>query len=252
MEIFRPKVSIITCAYNSAATIKDTLESVAGQNYSNIEHILIDGCSKDETMSIIKGFNHNIRAISEPDKGIYDAMNKGIQIATGDIVAILNSDDYYENADVVSDIVSLFQSSGVDTIYADLQYVDPQKTDRVVRKWHSGTYHPKSFLYGWMPPHPTFFAKRDLFEQYGLYDLSMGTASDYELMLRFLVKFECSTAYLNKTIVKMRAGGASNNSIQARFKANKMDRLAWEKNGLKPYIFTTWLKPMRKIIQYFS
>ena len=246
------KISIITTTFNSSLTVKDTLESVKIQNYPHLEHIIIDGFSTDNTLEIVKHYHHVTKIVSEKDRGIYDAINKGIKLATGDVLAVLNSDDYYTNALVVSDMVQLMQASGADTVYGDLDYVDQKNTQRVIRKWKSGHYDPALFYYGWMPPHPTFFAKRHLFEQYGCYDLDLGTAADYELMLRFLLKNKCSTAYLNKSIVSMRVGGASNQSFKARWLANRMDRLSWKKNDLEPYFFTTWLKPLRKISQYLS
>ena len=244
-------VSIITATYNSAATLRDCLQSVAMQSYAPIEHIIIDGASKDDSLSIAQSFAHIAQVHSEKDQGIYDAMNKGIAHATGDIIGILNSDDFYVDERVIQDIVTVFENSNCDVVYADLQYVDRERTDKIIRTWKSGTMQQHSFLYGWMPPHPTVFVRRKVYEQYGAFNLSLKSAADYEFMLRVLYKEKCSVAYLPKTIVKMRDGGQSNQSIKHRIFANREDKKAWALNGLQPYFFTLLLKPARKLIQYF-
>ena len=220
------KVSIITIAYNSAETIEDTIKSIVTQNYSNLEYIIIDGGSTDKTLSIVDKFKDSITTIvSEPDKGIYDAMNKGVQNATGDIVGILNSDDIYADNKVVSRIVEAIGNK--DSIYADLVYVDRDNTDKVTRYWKSGKYRKGIFKKGWMPPHPTFFIKKSCYDQYGTYNLQLKSAADYELMLRMLHKHNISVAYLPEVITKMRVGGQSNVTLLNRLKANKEDKLAW-------------------------
>ena len=244
-------VSIITATYNSAATLRDCLQSVAKQSYTPIEHIIIDGASKDDSLSIAQSFAHIAQVHSEKDQGIYDAMNKGIAHATGDIIGILNSDDFYVDERVIQDIVTVFENSNCDVVYADLQYVDRERTDKIIRTWKSGTMQQRSFLYGWMPPHPTVFVRRKVYEQYGAFNLSLKSAADYEFMLRVLYKEKCPVAYLPKTIVKMRDGGQSNQSIKHRIFANREDKKAWALNGLQPYFFTLLLKPARKLIQYF-
>ena len=244
-------VSIITATYNSALTLRDSLQSVAKQSYAHIEHIIIDGASKDATLDIVNAFPHIAQVHSEKDQGIYDAMNKGIAHATGDIIGILNSDDFYVDELVIQDIVSVFENSNCDVVYADLQYVDREHTDKIIRTWKSGTMQQHSFLYGWMPPHPTVFVRRKVYEQYGAFNLALKSAADYEFMLRVLYKEKCPVAYLPKTIVKMRDGGKSNQSIQNRIRANREDKKAWALNGLQPYFFTLLLKPARKLIQYF-
>lgn len=244
------KISIITATYNSEKTIADTLKSVAEQDYPNIEHIIIDGSSKDKTLKVVEQFTHVAKIVSEKDKGIYDAMNKGIAAATGDVIAILNSDDFYSDQHIVSKVVQLF-SKGTQTVYGDLHYVHPQKTEQIVRKWISGDYNREKFLYGWMPPHPTFFVSKDVYEKYGNFNLEMKSAADYEIMLRFLYRYKVSAAYLPEVLVKMRTGGMSNASFSNRAKANREDAFAWKVNGLKPLFFTTLLKPLRKIKQYF-
>lgn len=246
------KISIITSTYNSADTVRDTLESVASQTFADVEHIIIDALSKDHTLDIVAEFPHVSRVLSEEDKGIYDAMNKGISLATGDIIGILNSDDFYTYPEVLSDIHNLFQTTGADCVYADLNYVDQHNTRKVIRKWTSGAFSPSSFSKGWMPPHPTFFVRKEVYQNFGVFNQDMGTAADYELMLRFLVRHQCPVAYLPKTIIHMRTGGASNQSIRARWKANQMDRKAWQINNLTPGLWTFILKPLRKIWQYVS
>jgi glycosyltransferase len=243
-------VSIITATYNSAATITDTLHSVHSQTHPAIEHLIIDGASSDNTLEIIQRGPGRYRIHSEKDKGIYDAMNKGIAMANGDIIGILNSDDMYSHSQIIQKVVELFEQEGCDAVYGDLIYVDAADTAVVKRKWVAGSYSPNSFLYGWMPPHPTFFVKKSVYEQFGGFNLNLFTAADYELMLRFLYRYGIKVAYLQEVMVKMRTGGASNQSIRNRILANKGDRMAWKINGLKPYWFTLYAKPIRKITQF--
>lgn len=246
------KISIITATYNSAATVRDTLQSVAGQQYKNIEHIIVDGLSKDNTLEIVKEFPHVAKLLSEKDKGIYDAMNKGVQLATGDVVGILNSDDFYNSPEIITKVANAFADEQVDTVYGDLQYVKADDTGKVIRTWKAGPVKKKSFYYGWMPPHPTFFVRREMYEKAGSFNTSLKSAADYELMLRMLVKHGASTYYIPEVLVKMRAGGMSNASLSNRLRANKEDKAAWKLNQLTPYFFTTWLKPVRKIVQFIK
>jgi glycosyltransferase involved in cell wall biosynthesis len=245
------RVSIITICYNSEATIRETITSVLSQSYSDIEYIIVDGQSKDSTCDIVRSFGDKISIfVSEPDKGIYDAMNKGVKLATGDVIGILNSDDFYADANVISDIVSTFKSTGAQGVYADLVYVDRENINKVTRTWKSGNYEEGKFLFGWMPPHPTFFVKREVYEAYGHYTTELRSSSDYEFMLRVIHKEKISVGYLPRVITKMRVGGQSNVTISNRRKANLEDKRAWEMNDLKPYFFTIALKPIRKIKQF--
>jgi len=245
------KVTIITVSHNSAQTIQDTINSVRAQNYSNIEYIIIDGNSSDSTKAILRKNTTCIHEwVSEEDRGIYDAMNKGLEMATGDIIAFLNADDFFTYPGAVKDMVKYLKKENAASCYADLAYVDSKNTEKVLRKWVSGEYSDGMFLKGWMPPHPTFFVKKEVYQKYGGFKLDLGTAADYEIMLRFLHKHKISVAYLPKTIIKMRAGGVSNASLWSRLKANHIDRKAWKVNGLKPKLFTIPLKPLRKIVQY--
>ncbi len=245
------KVSVITASYNSEATIRDTLKSVQEQTYGNIEHIIVDGLSKDSTMEIVKEFDSVSTVVSEKDNGIYDAMNKGIALATGDLIAILNSDDFYASDKVIEKVVDKIKSSNTDTVYGDLKFVDPIQKDKVVRTWNAGTFQKNKFLYGWMPPHPSFFVKSELYKKFGNFDTSFKNSADYELMLRFLFGNNVSTSYLNEVLVFMRTGGQSNLNFKTRILANREDQMAWKKNNLKPKFYTTILKPIRKIEQFF-
>ena len=243
------KISIITATYNSAGTVRDTLESVKAQTHPEVEHIIIDGLSKDDSLSICRQFPHVSKIVSEKDKGIYDAMNKGIGLTTGDIIGILNSDDFYVNDCVLEKVAAAF-ADGVDAVYGDLQYVDAHNTSKILRTWRSGSYTTRDFYYGWMPPHPTFFVKREVYERIGLFNTSLRSAADYEFMLRALLKHQLRAAYVPEILVRMRAGGMSNATFRNRLRANREDRMAWKLNELDPYFFTLYLKPIRKIVQY--
>ena len=247
------KVSIITVCYNAEKTIADAIHSVLSQDYPHIEYIVVDGNSKDGTVEIVQSFGGRIsKFISEPDRGIYDAMNKGISMASGDVVGILNSDDLYENPWVISHVVDLFKTSLSDAVYGDLNYVDDEDIKQVKRRWKSGDYERGNFLEGWMPPHPTFFVKREMYSRFGGFNTTLQFAADYELMLRFLYKEEISCAYLPMNLIKMRMGGASNSSIKNRIQANKEDRKAWKLNGLSPRWYTLYKKPISKMGQFFK
>ena len=247
------KVSIITITYNSEATLKDTIESVVNQSYDDIEYIIVDGKSTDNSLSIIESYKDKIsKVISEKDKGLYDALNKGIALATGELIGIIHSDDFYSNKFVIEKIVKSIEENNSDAIYADLYYVDKVDTNKIFRKWKSGSYKYGMFLNGWMPPHPTFFAKRSCYEKFGSFNLNFSSAADYELMLRFIHKHKINISYLPEFIIKMRVGGKSNVTLNNRLRANKEDRKAWIVNGLIPKFYTLYLKPLRKIIQLFS
>jgi glycosyltransferase involved in cell wall biosynthesis len=243
------KTTIITVCYNSAATIRDTFESVLNQNYYDIDYIVVDGNSNDETVLIIKEyeqkFKGKMRWISENDKGLYDAMNKGIKMAYGEIIGILNSDDYYASNNVLSLVINAIKEKNIDSCYGNLLYI---KNNKPYRYWRSG--QQKSFKFGWMPPHPSLFVKRSVYEKYGYFRLDCGYAADYELMLRFFEKIHISTYWINELFVKMRVGGASNKRISSRINAYNDDKTAWVVNNLKPYYFTLILKKISKIPQY--
>lgn len=244
------KISIITACYNSAATIRDTIESVLSQDYPEIEYIIIDGKSSDNTLEIVNEYSARIaKVVSEKDEGIYFALNKGIQLATGDVVGILHADDLYTSPAVISSVMEKLKMT--DACYGDLQYVDRTDTSKVIRNWKSGAYHAGMFHKGWMPPHPTFFLKKRCYDQFGVYNTSFKTAADYELMLRMIHKLEISIAYIPEVLVKMRVGGVSNVTLKNRWRANREDKRAWIINDLKPGMFTLIRKPLSKIMQYF-
>jgi glycosyltransferase involved in cell wall biosynthesis len=244
------KISIITATYNSAATVRATLECIRQQDHPDIEHIIMDGRSTDDTLAIAAGFPHIAKIVSEKDGGIYDAMNKGIALATGEVIGILNSDDIYPDPSVLSLIAKVFSDPAVKTAYADLQYVQQHDMEKVIRTWRSGPFRKENFYNGWMIPHPTFFVRKEVYDQVGLFDLSLRSAADYELMLRMLVKHGLPAHYIPRVIVKMRTGGMSNASLWNRLRANKEDRMAWKMNGLQPKFYTLYMKPLRKIPQF--
>jgi len=253
LKIDNPKISIITVSYNSEETIEDTIKSVISQDYKNVEYIIIDGASTDGTHDIIAKYRDKIsKVISEPDKGIYDAMNKGVEAATGEVVGILNSDDLYAHSKVLSKVAKLMVRNKAMALYADLLYVDRVDLNKVVRYWVSGKFKRSSFKQGWMPPHPTFFTLKSCYNEFGTYNLSLRSAADYELMLRFLYKEGIVPAYLPEVVIKMRVGGQSNVTLKNRLKANKEDQKAWQLNGIKPAWYTLKMKPLRKIGQFIK
>lgn len=245
-------ISIITVVYNGEKFIENAIQSVINQTYKNIEYIIIDGDSKDKTVDIIKKYEHKISYwISEKDSGLYDAMNKGIKATKGDIIGIINSDDFYADDTVLEKVQALFEKNPkTQAIYSDLVYVDADDTNKVVRYWNSDNI--KSFKSGWHPAHPTFFVKRDLYEKYGLFDTSFKISADYELMLRFIEKNKILLDYLPQITVKMRIGGVSNKNISNIINANLEVLRAWKKNNLKVSTFIFFMKPLKKIKQLFK
>ncbi|MEN9884835.1 MAG: hypothetical protein RLZZ420_2052 [Bacteroidota bacterium] len=244
------KISIITVCRNAADTIKDTLESVANQTWPNIEHIVVDGLSDDNTLEIVAAYPHISRVISEKDEGLYHAMNKGIALATGEIVGILNADDFYVDNNVIAKVAGVFLQTSCQALYGNLVYVEKKDLSKVTRMWRAGKYNREAFYRGWSPPHPTFFVDRNLYSQYGLFDTRLSIAADYEMMLRLMLKYKSDVRYLDSLLVVMRSGGLSNYSLRSRLIANMEDRKAWEVNGLKPHLFTLILKPLTKLKQF--
>lgn len=244
--------SIITVCYNSVSTISQTLASVQSQVDTTLEHLVIDGGSTDGCLDAVKSSLPISQIVSEPDSGIYDAMNKGLSLAKGKVVGILNADDFYASQFVLKEVAKVFKDESVDACYGDLCYVDYHTTEKVVRYWKSKKYNYRKFYSGWMPPHPTFFVRKSVYDRFGLFNLELGSAADYELMLRFLVRHKLNAEYIPNVLVKMRNGGVSNQSIINRILANKMDRKAWQVNNLTPYPWTLTLKPLRKIGQWLS
>ena len=233
------KISIITVCYNSEKTIRDTLESVKNQNSSQIEHLIIDGQSTDSTLSIVDEYKHKKIVISESDKGIYDAMNKGIKLAQGEVIGFLNSDDFYANNKVISKLESIFcDNPTLDACYADLIYTDKIDTSRTTRYWKSSKFTVGSFSKGWSPPHPTFFVRKSVFKRFGSFDLNFGVASDVDLMIRFLEVNRIKVIYVPEIWVKMRRGGISNSNLKNILKQNQNILRALESYGLPANIFS--------------
>jgi len=229
------KISIITVAFNSAETLRDTIESVLKQTYTNIEYIIVDGLSKDSTVDIIKeyepNFKNRLKWISEKDQGLYDAMNKGIRLATGDVIALINSDDLFAESTAIEKMVKCFKNHPeADAVYANLYYVSQNDTDKIVRNYICGNQRP--FKYGWHPAHPTFYVKREIYQRYELFDLNLEFAADFELMLRFIEKYNIKLVYLKDSLVKMRLGGKTSKSFENIRKGNIECFRAFKKNGL--------------------
>ncbi|MGR5135884.1 glycosyltransferase family 2 protein [Vibrio jasicida] len=246
------KVSVITATYNSSQTVIDTLESLNQQTYEDIEYIIIDGASSDATLKVVQENCSRIaKIISEPDKGIYDALNKGIKAATGDIIGFLHSDDLFAYPDAIRDLVKTLEAEGTDSVYADLEYVSKEDTSKVVRKWKSGSCSKAKLLSGWMPPHPTFFMKRDQYQKLGLFNLKFNIAADYDSILRYLWSNEVSTSYLPKVVTKMRVGGASNRSLKNIVEKTKEDIEALKANGIF-WPRAILMKNVSKIPQFFT
>lgn len=244
------KLSIITVCRNAAGTIEQTIQSVLAQQGVEFEYMVIDGASNDGTQDIVSKYSEQLTFISEPDNGMYEALNKGIAKSTGDVIGALNADDFYADHNVLHDIASLFTKLKVDCCYADLDYVKDSDEKSVVRRWKAGSYKPGMFLRGWMPPHPTFFAKRNVFEKYGHYRTDYVISADYEFMLRVMHKHKITVAYLPRTIIKMRTGGKSGGSMSNRIVSTKEDIKSWKVNDLKPPPFLTLKKKIRKLGQF--
>ena len=247
------KISVITAVLNGAQTLENTIESIHQQNYKDIEHIVVDGGSTDGTVEIAARHSDKIACfIPGPDHGIYDGMNKGIERATGDVIGFLNSDDYYSDNSVVDQINRVFQDQTVDACYADLLYVDGQNTDKVIRYFQSGEYRSGLFERGWIPAHPTFYARKEIYEKYGLFDSSLKFQADLEHTARVMAVHRVKTRYVSEIWVCMRTGGATNRSISNILKGNLESYRAFKKLGLKvsPVYFAT--KFMMRVPQFFK
>ena len=245
------KISIITVVRNNSSTIKDAIESVLSQTYNDIEYIIIDGSSTDGTLDIIQSYAKYItKIVSERDEGIYDAMNKGISLASGDIIGILNSDDVYFDENVIDNVINFFKEKQTDSIYGDLMYVEKNDLSKVIRYWKSSVFKMGSFAKGWHPPHPTFFAKKNLYDKYGLFDVNMKVSADFDLMLRLLEKNKISTSYLPRVLVKMRTGGESNKSLRNIIISNISILKSFKKNNIAVNNFMYLLyRLLPKVIQ---
>jgi len=246
------KISVITVSFNSVTTIGETIQSVAAQDYLNREHLIVDGASTDGTADLIRRQSSVTRWLSEPDKGIYDAMNKGIALATGDIIGTLNADDVYFDQAVLTQVASVFADPGVDACYADLVYVDPVEPKRIVRYWRSCDFRAGLFENGWMPAHPTFFVRREIYEKYGVFDLSFPRQSDFELTMRFLAVHRIRSVYVPKIWVRMRTGGVSNNSLRGILRGNIEAYRACKKNSLDIGPLFIPKKILSRVPQFFA
>lgn len=245
------KISVITVVYNRAATIESAIKSVISQRDVDVEFVIIDGNSNDGTQQVIEGYSDQIQTyVREKDDGIYDALNKGINAATGDVIGFIHADDFIADEFTLKHVAEAIDDDGVDGVYGDLVYVDATDTERVRRYWKAGDYNAGKFWFGWMPPHPTVYLKRSCYEKFGVFNMEMKTAADYELMLRMMVKHKIRMKYIPEVMVKMRSGGASNASIKNRLNANRDDQLAWSMNGLKAPYGLRVMKPLRKVIQF--
>lgn len=246
-----PKVSVITVCFNSDATIRDTLESVLSQSYRNIEHIIVDGGSKDSTMDIVAEYRESLGPVlSEPDNGLYDAMNKGIGLASGEIIGILNSDDFYERHDVIEAVATTFQrDSSLDLVFGDVVFVQPPDLETVSRYYRAGHFRPWKLRFGWMPPHPATFVKKAVYEKHGKYRLDMKISADYEMFVRWLSNAKLNYRWMNRVIVRMRAGGVSTGGLKSSLVLNKEIVRACKENGLYTNLFLVLTKIPFKLFE---
>ena len=246
------KLSLITVVWNNKETIKVAIDSVLNQTYKDIEYIIIDGASTDGTVEIIQSYGDKItKFVSEPDKGLYDAMNKGIALATGDIVGILNSDDFYIDEFVIEKVIKEFEDKQCDSVFADLVYVKPENIDKTVRYYDSGQFNPNKFAYGWMPAHPTFFVKRWVYEKYGNFRTDLKIGADFDILARFLYTYKISYCYMKEVLVKMRVGGIST-SLSSIWINNLEQLQVCKDNGIKTNIFKILSKYPSKILGLFK
>jgi glycosyltransferase len=247
------KISLITPTYNSAATLRDTLNSVAAQDYQTLEYIIIDGASSDQTLDIINSYRDRLKItlLSEADNGLYDAMNKGISLASGEIIGILNSDDFYHDNRALKKIAAYFQDHpDSDACYSNLEFVNPTDLNKVVRFWRAGEYEEKKLNSGWIIPHPTFFVRRKIYKKFGVFRTDLKLAGDYELLLRFLKVNKIKIGYLPETFIRMRTGGASGRSLHERRQGWRELKKAWEINNLRRPAFFILRRILSKIRQY--
>ncbi|MBC3374674.1 glycosyltransferase [Pseudomonas sp. SWRI92] len=246
------KISIITVSYNSAATIRDTIESVLSQSYRNIEYIVVDGASKDATLAIVNEYTDRIeKIVSEPDKGIYDAMNKGIALATGDVIGILNSDDFFEADDVIYSVVKTFASSPESQlVFGDIVFVSADDLNTVTRFYSAGHFRPWKLRFGWMPPHPATFVRAEAYRKIGPYSLEYKISADYEMFVRLLMVHAFNFARLEKVLVRMRAGGVSTSGVRSSLHLNKEIVQACRRNGVYTNLLMVLSKIPFKLFEY--
>ena len=248
------KITIITASFNSGKTIEDTLKSVLRQSYKNYEYLIVDGGSQDNTIDIVKEyvtkFEGRLRYVSEKDRGIYDAMNKGIQMASGDVVGILNSDDYYTKDDILQTVADSFSEHHVDAIYGDIHFIQAGQPGKMVRYYSSKMFSPFWLRFGFMPAHPSFYCKKEIYDKAGGYRLDYKIGSDYEMMVRLFKKHKISSKYVQKDFVTMRTGGASNSNVRSRLTLIEEDVKACRDNGIYTNRFFICLKFLYKIFEF--
>ncbi len=249
--IEKPLVSIITVCFNSEKTIEDTIKSVISQNYENIEYLIIDGQSTDKTLDIVKKYENDSRikfkVVSEKDNGLYDAMNKGIKLCNGEIIAIINSDDFYTDEKVISDVVRVFEKDNSEIVYGNLNFVDEEDKTKIVRKWIPKT---GEFKKGWNPPHPTTFVKKSVYDRFGYFETKFRIASDYDILYRFIEKYKVSTSYIDKYLVNMRMGGESTKSIGNIIQGNREIAQSLKENGASNNIIIVFKRLIKKVNQF--
>lgn len=248
------KFSILTPTYNSEEFLPDTIHSLANQDTGNhtVEHIIIDGGSTDSSTEIVRARKSNcLKIISEPDRGIYDALNKGIRIAEGDVIGILHSDDLYADNYVISKAGKIFETYNADVVYADLVYVQRYNPDKIIRYWKSGHFSFSKLKFGWMPPHPSLFVRKDIYDKVGLFDCSYKISADYDIILRIFTNKNLKICYLPEILVKMRTGGISNRNLKSLYRKSREDYKALKKNKVGKW-YTIFMKPLIKIPQYFN
>ena len=247
-------ISIITATFNSAKTLKDTIQSVLRQTNKDFEYLIIDGGSTDETIDIVKSyeseFSGRLKWVSEKDQGIYDAMNKGIKMASGDVVGILNSDDYFTSDDILQKVDNAFKSHEIDAIYGDIHFIRDGNPQKYVRYYSSRMFRPFWLRFGFMPAHPSFYCKREIFDKAGLYSLDYKIGADYEMMVRLFKRHKIKSLYVNKDFVTMRTGGASNNNVRSRLTLIEEDVKACRVNGIYTNRFFIMLKFLYKIFEF--
>ena len=247
-------ISIITATFNSAKTLKDTIQSVLRQTNKDFEYLIIDGGSTDETIDIVKSyeseFSGRLKWVSEKDHGIYDAMNKGIKMASGDVVGILNSDDYFTSDDILQTVDNAFKSHEIDAIYGDIHFIRDGNPQKCVRYYSSRMFRPFWLRFGFMPAHPSFYCKREIFDKAGLYSLDYKIGADYEMMVRLFKKYRIMSQYINKDFVTMRTGGASNNNVRSRITLINEDVKACKENGVYTNCLFVMIKYLYKVFEF--
>ncbi len=244
------KISIVTAVYNRRATIAQAIASVQAQTWPHVEHLVIDGASTDGTLAVVERARHQrMRLVSEPDTGIYDALNKGVALATGDVVGLMHSDDFFAHCRVLEKVAAAFGAADALAAYGDLDYVSAEDETRIVRRWRSGTYEPAKLRRGWMPPHPALFLRREVFERHGAYDTRFRIAADYDAILRWFSREDLRPVYIPEVLVKMRLGGESNRSVRKILRKTGEDYRALRNNGVGG-IGALALKNLSKVGQF--